>query len=144
MATGTKVIAIPTDAAPPAMPDPAVVASMENHAAVVKKSQATARAAKRPTAPEAGKPSTPTKPKAAARAVAAPKKGSDKADPTEVAAYFASTGLTRKELAAVLGVSTSLIGTVAKDSGDRWSAERFAKARVQIDAAVKAAAKRAK
>jgi hypothetical protein len=143
MATGTKVIAIPPNAVNPAALDPAVVSSMENHAAAVKKSQATARASKRPTAPGAAKTPTPTKTKAAARAVAAPKKGSDKADPKEVAAYFASTGFSRKELAGVLGVSTSLIGTVAKESGDRWSAERFAKARVLIDAAVKAAAKRA-
>jgi hypothetical protein len=64
-----------------------------------------------------------------------------KADPNEVAAYFRASGLSRKELAAVVGVSTSVIGTVAKMSGDRWSQVRFDAAKVLIDAE---AARRAK
>ena len=63
-----------------------------------------------------------------------------KAEPVEVAAYFESTGLTRKELADAVGVCVSVIATVGNPNGDRWSATRFAAARILIDAYVTAKA----
>lgn len=57
-----------------------------------------------------------------------------KADPTEVAAYFAATGLTRKQIAGAVGVSVSVIATVQNPKGDRWSQSRFEAAKVLIDA----------
>lgn len=57
-----------------------------------------------------------------------------KAAPADVAAYFGSTGLTRKELAAAAGVSTSVIATVQNAEGDRWSEVTFAAKREKIDA----------
>jgi hypothetical protein len=56
------------------------------------------------------------------------------ADPADVAAYFESTGLTRKQIAAAAGVSTSVISTVQNPKGDRWSTETFAKKQALIDA----------
>jgi ribosome-binding protein aMBF1 (putative translation factor) len=143
MAADSKAIAIPTSTATAPAPVHAVTPEMEVHAIATRKTQATARAAKRPTVAKAGETAA-AKSKPASDGSPAPRKVTAKADPADVAKYFASTGLSRKELAAAIGVSTSLIGTVAKETGDRWSAERFAKARVQIDAAVKAAASRPK
>ena len=57
----------------------------------------------------------------------------EKADPADVAAYFASTGLTRKELAAAAKVSTSVIATVQNEKGDRWSLVTFGVKRGLID-----------
>lgn len=60
-----------------------------------------------------------------------------KADPARVRAYFETTGLSRKELAAVLGKSTGLLAHVTRETGDRWSVSRF-------EAAVKAIEKHLK
>lgn len=68
-----------------------------------------------------------------AKAPAAPRQVLEKADPTEVARYFESTGMTRKQLASAVGVSTSVIATVQNPKGDRWSAKRFADAKPLID-----------
>lgn len=61
-----------------------------------------------------------------------------KADPLVVAKFFESTGLSRKELAAAVGVSTSVIATVQKLSGDRWSQARYEAAKPLIIAYKKA------
>ena len=61
-----------------------------------------------------------------------------KAEPEAVAAYFLSTGLTRKELADAVGVTVSVIATVGNPNGDRWSLIRFNAARILIDAYVTA------
>lgn len=63
-----------------------------------------------------------------------------KAEPLVVAAYFESTGLSRKELADAVGVTVSVIATVGNPNGDRWSATRFAAAQILIDAYVAAKA----
>lgn len=61
----------------------------------------------------------------------------DRAEPSEVRAYFAGTGLAQKVIAEILGVSTSLISTVQTHQPDngknRWSTDRFAEARDTID-----------
>lgn len=57
-----------------------------------------------------------------------------KADPDIVRAYFASTGLSRKELGRIVGTGVGVIATVQNPRGDRWSVERFHRARAQIDA----------
>lgn len=57
-----------------------------------------------------------------------------KADPLEVRAYFASTGLSRRELAGIVGTGVGVIATVQNPKGDRWSTERFKRARALIDA----------
>lgn len=57
----------------------------------------------------------------------------EKADPADVAAFFASTGLTRKELAAAAKVSTSVIATVQNEKGDRWSTQTFEAKRALIE-----------
>lgn len=57
----------------------------------------------------------------------------EKAGFEEVGAYFASTGLTRKELASAAGVSTSVIATVQNEKGDRWSTATFEAKRALID-----------
>jgi hypothetical protein len=67
----------------------------------------------------------------------------EKADPNVVKAYFESTGLNRKELAAVLSISSSVIATVQNPNGDRWSAARFERAKTTIAAHLAAAAKSA-
>lgn len=64
-----------------------------------------------------------------------------KADPDEVKDYFTGTGLSRQEIADAVGVTSSVIATVQNVNGDRWSAERFARARVLIDDAVALKAK---
>ena len=56
-----------------------------------------------------------------------------KADPAEVRAYFAATGLSRRELAGIVGTGVGVIATVQNPNGDRWSVERFERARVLID-----------
>lgn len=71
--------------------------------------------------------------KAAAKAASAPRQVLEKADPIEVGKYFEQTGMTRKQLAAAVGVSTSVIATVQNPKGDRWSAKRFADAKPLID-----------
>jgi hypothetical protein len=145
----------------------AIAASMEAHGAAVKAKQSTARAASRPTP----KPEPAAKAKPAARIAslvawrakadapaevlevvdAAIKRGSAtprsvmvKAEPAVVAAFFASTGLSRKEIAEAVGVTTSVIGTVTKENGDRWSLARFELAKPLILAAAKAKAKAVK
>lgn len=67
---------------------------------------------------------------------ATPRATVTKADPAEVKSYFDSTGLTRKQLAAAVGVSTSVIATVQNPNGDRWSQVRYEAAKVLIDAEV--------
>ena len=57
-----------------------------------------------------------------------------KADPLEVRAYFASTGLTRRELGEIVGTGVGVIATVQNPNGDRWSVERFERARALIKA----------
>jgi hypothetical protein len=57
-----------------------------------------------------------------------------KADPFEVRAYFASTGLSRRELGEIVGTGVGVIATVQNPNGDRWSTERFERARALIDA----------
>jgi hypothetical protein len=71
------------------------------------------------------------------RATATPRTTAVKASPADVAAFFASTGLTRKQIAEAVGVSTSVIGTVQSESGDRWSLTRFEAAKPLILAAAK-------
>lgn len=60
-----------------------------------------------------------------ARVAGGPRVTLQKAAPADVASYFLSTGLTRKELAAAAGVSTSVIATVQNEKGDRWSTVTF-------------------
>lgn len=48
-----------------------------------------------------------------------------KADPKEVREYFDRTGLSNKELADAVGVSVSVISTVGREGGDRWSQAIF-------------------
>lgn len=72
----------------------------------------------------------------ARRAAAGPRETLEKADPQTVAAYFESTGLTRKQLAGAAGVSTSVIATVQNEKGDRWSTKTFEAKRELIDAYV--------
>lgn len=57
-----------------------------------------------------------------------------KAEPAAVAAYFESTGLTRKQIADAVGVTVSVIATVQNPNGDRWSEVRFQAAKIMIDA----------
>ena len=57
-----------------------------------------------------------------------------KADPLEVRAYFASTGLSRREIGEIVGTGVGVIATVQNPSGNRWSTERFERARALIDA----------
>ncbi len=57
-----------------------------------------------------------------------------KADPLEVRAYFASTGLNRRELGEIIGTGVGVIATVQNPNGDRWSIERFERARALIEA----------
>lgn len=86
-------------------------------------------------------PTTRAAAKATTKKPAAPKAPRalmEKADPIEVGKYFDGTGLTRKQIAAAVGVSTSVIATVQNPKGDRWSADRFSKARVLIDKYAKA------
>lgn len=64
----------------------------------------------------------------------------EKADPDEVRAYFDSTGLTRAEIAAAVGVTTSVISTVQNPKGDRWSQARFERAKPLIASAMEAKA----
>lgn len=63
-----------------------------------------------------------------------------KAEPDAVREYFESTGLNRKELAAAVGVTVSVIATVQNPKGDRWSAARFEAAKPLIEAVVAAKA----
>ncbi len=57
-----------------------------------------------------------------------------KADPDVVRAYFDATGLSRRELGSIIGTGVGVIATVQNPRGNRWSAERFERARAQIDA----------
>jgi len=63
-----------------------------------------------------------------------PRQLKPKADPLEVRAYFASTGLSRRELGEIVGTGVGVIATVQNPNGDRWSTERFTQARALIDA----------
>lgn len=65
---------------------------------------------------------------------AGPRQLKPKADPLEVRAYFASTGLSRRELGEIVGTGVGVIATVQNPNGDRWSTERFERARALIDA----------
>lgn len=76
---------------------------------------------------------------AIARGSKTPRETVQKADPLEVAAFFASTGLSVKQIAAAVGVSPSVIHTVRSVSGDRWSRTRYEAAKVLILAAAKSA-----
>jgi hypothetical protein len=71
------------------------------------------------------------------RSTGTPRSTAPKADPKVVAAFFTSTGLSPKQIAAAVGVSTSVIGTVKRESGDRWSLARFEAAKPLILAAAK-------
>ena len=88
----------------------------------------------RPTA----KPSNPPKHHPATRVVppaaAGPRPLKPKADPLEVRAYFASTGLSRRELGEIIGTGVGVIATVQNPNGDRWSVERFERAQALIEA----------
>lgn len=57
-----------------------------------------------------------------------------KAEPAMVEAYFDGTGLTRRQIADAVGVGMSVISTVTKEAGDRWSLVRFERAKVLIEA----------
>lgn len=143
-----------------AMAEPAVAASMASHAKDVKAKQSAARQAAKPatSTPKAPKPDdrvaalvawrkTADAPSAVLEVVDAairrgqttPRATMSKADPKEVAAFFKSTGLPMKAIAEAVGVSTSVISTVQRESGDRWSAERFERAKPLILAAAKKA-----
>lgn len=61
-------------------------------------------------------------------AAAGPRQLKPKADPLEVRAYFASTGLSRRELGQIVGTGVGVIATVQNPNGDRWSIERFERA----------------
>lgn len=76
------------------------------------------------------------------RATSTPRTTAAKADPSEVAAFFKSTGLTVRQIADAVGVSTSVISTVQRENGDRWSAERFERAKPLILAAAKGQVKK--
>ncbi len=80
---------------------------------------------------------------AVARGSKAPRQTVEKADPGEVAKFFASTGLNRKQIASAVGVSTSVIATVQNPTGDRWSRTRFEAAKPLILAAAKSMPKAA-
>jgi hypothetical protein len=67
-------------------------------------------------------------------AAAGPRQLRSKADPLEVRAYFAETGLSRRELGEIVGTGVGVIATVQNPNGDRWSTERFERARALIDA----------
>lgn len=79
------------------------------------------------------------------RGTATPRAIVPKAEPSVVAAFFKSTGLAPKQIAEAVGVSTSVISTVQRENGDRWSLARFEAAKPLITAAAKkVAAKPAK
>jgi hypothetical protein len=167
MAT-SKPIAPPIQPAA-ATPDHDVTASMSAHAATVRNSQSQERSARR-AATAAGKPvvkaSEPDARLAALiawratadapavvlevvdlairRGTATPRTIVTKADPAAVAAFFQSTGLSVKQIAAAVGVSTSVISTVTRENGDRWSVARFDAARPLILAAAKKIAAKTK
>lgn len=65
---------------------------------------------------------------------AGPRQLMPKADPLEVRAYFSSTGLSRRELGEIVGTGVGVIATVQNPNGDRWSIERFERARALIEA----------
>jgi hypothetical protein len=73
------------------------------------------------------------------RGARGPRSVKAKAEPAEVARFFVASGLTRKQIAAAVGVTTSVIATVQNENGDRWSAERFERAKPLILAAAEAA-----
>jgi hypothetical protein len=153
--------------------EPTVAASRAAHAEALKSKQRAERATEpkpgklpaKPAKPAAGaldpriaalaewrdaNPNSPTEvlevvDAAIARGSRAPRSAStvEKADPNGVKAYFESTGLNRKELAAIVGVSTSVIATVQNPNGDRWSAARFERAKVTIAAHLAETAKSA-
>jgi hypothetical protein len=162
-----KPIPVPSPAAT-STPDRDITASQAAHAAKLRKDQSRSRSVARATAAAAAKPASSAKPiepdarlteqtawRASANAPevvlevidAAVKRGSAtprtimaKSDPGEVAAWFAATGLTRKQLAAAAGVSASLIGTVQSARGDRWSTETWSAKRRMIEAYIRTAA----
>src|SRR5205823_172907 len=78
------------------------------------------------------------------RGLAAPRTIVPKADPAAVAAFFKSTGLSVKEIASAVGVSASVISTVTRENGDRWSVARFEAAKPLILAKKANAAKESK
>lgn len=67
-------------------------------------------------------------------AAASPRQLKPKADPLEVRAYFASTGLSRRDLGEIVGTGVGVIATIQNPNGDRWSIERFERARALIEA----------
>jgi hypothetical protein len=142
------------------MAEPAVAASMAAHATDVKakQSEARRRGAPKVDAKPTKKPDerlaalvtwrksadAPTEvieviDAAIRRGTATPRTTMAKASPSDVAAFFKSTGLSMKEIAEAVGVSTSVISTVTRENGDRWSAERFERAKPLILAAAKKA-----
>jgi len=167
--TSTKQIAMPSPAAT-APPDDDVKASQAAHAATVREAQSTARSAGRAAParmPRRAATATPREPDsgldeliawrgtavapvavleavdgAIRRGLATPRTIVPKADPATVAAFFKSTGLSVKQIAAAVGVSPSVISTVTRENGDRWSVARFEAAKPLILAAAKNAASR--
>jgi uncharacterized protein DUF6998 len=67
-------------------------------------------------------------------AAAGPRQLKQKADPLEVRAYFASTGLSRRELGEIVGTGVGVIATVQNPNGDRWSVDSFERARALVEA----------
>jgi len=145
-----------------AMAEPAVAASMTAHATKVKANQSAARRAAKPPTTTSTKPDarlaslvawrkTAEAPSEVLEVVdavirrgsATPRATMAKADPKEVAAFFKSTGLSMKAIAEAVGVSTSVVSTVQRESGDRWSVQRYLAATELILAAVKKAAVKA-
>jgi hypothetical protein len=142
-----------------------VASSMATHEAEVKAKQSAARRASAPTPSSASK--KPTKAKvptvdprllalikwrngadapeevldvvdtAIRRGTATPRTTVAKAEPKAVAEFFKSTGLSAKQIAEAVGVSSSVISTVQRENGDRWSQERFERAKPLILAAAK-------
>jgi hypothetical protein len=73
------------------------------------------------------------KPKLKAAKAATPRASSPKADPARVREYFATLGMSRSEIAAALGKSVALLAHVTRESGDRWSVDRFADAIAKLE-----------
>jgi hypothetical protein len=165
----SKTVALPKPAAT-TTPDQDVVKSMKAHESSTKHAQSAARSAARATTLAAAKPAAVTTPieadariaaltswraiadapaivlevvdAAIRRGTATPRQTMPKADPATVAAFFKSTGLSVRAIAEAVGVSTSVISTVTRENGDRWSLARFDAARpLIITAAAKAKAK---
>jgi hypothetical protein len=125
---------------------PAVAESMANHSKTVKDRQIAERTARRAIGAKAVKASAV----AGKAAVTAPdrprltRSTSVKADPSEITAFLKRVGLTNRQAAEALGVSQSLLSTVQRQTGDRWSFERWKAAQPILIAAAKKVAAKAK